>query len=599
MFAPERLNSCSIDLSARSGRDAMQRALDRLPKIVRVADADSEAIEVAFSAAAAAGWAATAPAQRADALARTADLFERDMAELAALVVREAGKTLAAALGEVREATDYCRYYAARVREFDNATHIPLGTVVCISPWNFPLAIFCGQVAAALAAGNTVLAKPAEQTPAIAAEAVRRMHEAGVGREALHLLPGRGDGVGARLVADSRCQGVMFTGSTDVAKLLQRSLAARGDIPLIAETGGQNAMIVDSSALPEQVVADVIASAFDSAGQRCSALRLLCLQEEIAEQVIAMLKGAMAELRIGPPENLSTDVGPVIDGEAYAALNVHLEKFRGQIVQQAAGPDGFFVAPALIEIADVAELGGEVFGPILHVLRFKRRELKELIDAINRTGYGLTCGVHSRIDETIDFVAARIRAGNLYVNRNMIGAVVGVQPFGGEGLSGTGPKAGGPLYLHRLLRRSPAVALPGTLSLPGPVGEENTLRLVPRGRVLGVAKDVSAAAAQLAAAAATGNRFVLRDRDLARQLTDTLPQALAERVNCDDGPVDAVLVEGNGDALRREVARWPGPIIPVCCGGPEYDLTRLVWERTRSVNTAAAGGNAQLMALET
>jgi RHH-type proline utilization regulon transcriptional repressor/proline dehydrogenase/delta 1-pyrroline-5-carboxylate dehydrogenase len=615
MFAPERLNSCSIDLSARRGREAMQAALDALPRVGGAADAGDEAIEAAFSAAGRSGWAVTLPAQRAAALEMTAVYFERDMAALAALLVREAGKTLAAAIGEVREAVDYCRYYAARIREFDNATHVPLGTVVCISPWNFPLAIFSGQVAAALAAGNSVLAKPAEQTPAIAVEAVRRMHEAGIAREALHLLPGRGETVGARLVTDPRCQGVMFTGSTDVAKSLQRSVAERGDIPLIAETGGQNAMIVDSSALPEQVVADVIASAFDSAGQRCSALRLLCVQEEIAERVITMLKGAMAELRVGTPENLSTDVGPVIDGEAWAALNVHLDRFRTKIVQQAAVPDrlpdGFFVTPALIEIADVGELSGEVFGPILHVVRFKRLELGELVDAINRTGYGLTCGIHSRIDETIDFVATRMRVGNLYVNRNMIGAVVGVQPFGGEGLSGTGPKAGGPLYLHRLLRRSPAVALRGVLSLPGPVGEENTLGFVPRGRVLGVANDIPGATAQLAAAAATGNRFVLRDRTKARQLMDAVPQALAELVDCDDDQVDAVLVEGTppsqpfsargaGEArMMREVARWPGPIIPVCFGGPEYDLTRLVWERTRSTNTAAAGGNAQLMTLET
>jgi RHH-type proline utilization regulon transcriptional repressor/proline dehydrogenase/delta 1-pyrroline-5-carboxylate dehydrogenase len=332
--------------------------------------------------------------------------------------------------------------------------------VVCISPWNFPLAIFTGQVAAALAAGNPVLAKPAEQTPLIAAAAVRLLRDAGVPAAAVQLLPGRGETVGAALVGDARVKGVMFTGSTEVARLLQRNVASRLDaagrpIPLIAETGGQNAMIVDSSALAEQVVGDVVTSAFDSAGQRCSALRVLCLQEDVADRILEMLKGAMGELTLGNPDRLSTDVGPVIDEEARGNILRHIEAMRakGRRVHQAdpgaadtpACRHGTFVPPTLIELDSIAELKREVFGPVLHVVRFPRTALDKLIDQINGTGYGLTLGVHTRIDETIAHIVDRADVGNLYVNRNVVGAVVGVQPFGGEGLSGTGPKAGAAL----------------------------------------------------------------------------------------------------------------------------------------------------------
>jgi RHH-type proline utilization regulon transcriptional repressor/proline dehydrogenase/delta 1-pyrroline-5-carboxylate dehydrogenase len=346
--------------------------------------------------------------------------------------------------------------------------------VVCISPWNFPLAIFTGQVAAALAAGNPVLAKPAEQTPLIAAAAVRLLRDAGVPAAAVQLLPGRGETVGAALVGDARVKGVMFTGSTEVARLLQRNVASRLDaagrpIPLIAETGGQNAMIVDSSALAEQVVGDVVTSAFDSAGQRCSALRVLCLQEDVADRILEMLKGAMGELTLGNPDRLSTDVGPVIDEEARGNILRHIEAMRakGRRVHQAdpgaadtpACRHGTFVPPTLIELDSIAELKREVFGPVLHVVRFPRTALDKLIDQINGTGYGLTLGIHTRIDETIAHIVDRAHVGNLYVNRNVVGAVVGVQPFGGEGLSGTGPKAGGPLYLHRLLSVCPQDAV--------------------------------------------------------------------------------------------------------------------------------------------
>ncbi|NBS66728.1 MAG: L-glutamate gamma-semialdehyde dehydrogenase, partial [Betaproteobacteria bacterium] len=343
--------------------------------------------------------------------------------------VREAGKTAANAVGEVREAVDFLRYHAQHLRAgFDPATHRPLGPVACISPWNFPLAIFVGQVAAALAAGNVVLAKPAEQTPLIAAEAVRALWAAGVPRGALQLLPGRGEVVGARLVADKRIQGVLFTGSTEVARALQRTLAGRVGptgraIPLVAETGGQNAMIVDASALPEQVVADVLASAFDSAGQRCSALRMLCLQEEAADRVLQMLLGAMAQLRLGDPQRLSTDVGPVIDGPAQALIEAHVEAMRqrGRRVHQVCAPPdqpldhGHFVRPTVIEIEALDELQREVFGPVLHVLRYRGDDLPGLLRQINATGYGLTLGLHTRIDETVSEVERAAKVGNLYV----------------------------------------------------------------------------------------------------------------------------------------------------------------------------------------
>ena len=440
---------------------------DRRDIVGQVREAGADEVEAALRCAveAAPAWAATSPAERAAALERAAEHLEVDIDRLVGLLMREAGKTAANAVAEVREAVDFLRYYALQVRrDFDNGTHRPLGPVLCISPWNFPLAIFTGQVAAALAAGNVVLAKPAEQTPLVAAEAVRVLHTAGVPRGALQLLPGRGETVGAPLAADARVMGVLFTGSTEVARLLQRQLAQRSNVdgrpvPLIAETGGQNAMLVDSSALVEQVVVDVLASAFDSAGQRCSALRVLCVQHETADRVFEMLEGAVRELRLGNPAQLAVDVGPVIDAEAQATIQRHIETMRaaGRRVVQPVQADadvlrrGSFVPPTLIEIHSLAELQREVFGPVLHFLRYQREQLDALLGQVNATGYALTMGLHTRIDETIARVAGHAHAGNLYVNRNMVGAVVGVQPFGGNGLSGTGPKAGGPLYLLRLL----------------------------------------------------------------------------------------------------------------------------------------------------
>jgi len=415
-------------------------------------------------------WDRTAPESRAEVLEKAANLMEQRMPELMALCSREAGKTVHDCLAEVREAVDFARYYALQARQhFAQPLALPgptgesnelslhgRGVFACISPWNFPLAIFTGQVTAALAAGNTVLAKPAEQTPAIAALATNILHEAGIPREALQLLPGDGATVGAQLTADPRVDGVAFTGSTETARLINRSLAVR-DAPLaalIAETGGQNAMFVDSSALPEQVVKDVIASAFLSTGQRCSSLRVLYLQSDVADHMITLLAGAMQELVIGDPRKLSTDVGPVIDKEALDVLTAHADRMEreGRLLARTALPAGLtghFFAPCAFEIDTIRQLEKEVFGPVLHIVRYRARDIDRVIDDINDVGYGLTLGIHSRIDSTQFHVFDRVRAGNCYVNRNMIGAVVGVQPFGGERLSGTGPKAGGPHYMLR------------------------------------------------------------------------------------------------------------------------------------------------------
>jgi len=645
---------------------AVSNPADGDDTVGQVHEADAEAIEAALhcAQASAAPWAATAPTHRAAALERAAEQLEADTDRLMGLLMREAGKTAANAVAEVREAVDFLRYYALQVRrDFDNATHRPLGPVLCISPWNFPLAIFTGQVAAALAAGNVVLAKPAEQTPLVAAEAVRVLWAAGVPRGALQLLPGRGETVGAPLVADARVMGVMFTGSTEVARLLQRQLAQRlgaddRPVPLIAETGGQNAMLVDSSALVEQVVIDVLASAFDSAGQRCSALRVLCVQDEAADRVFEMLEGAVRELHVGNPAQLAVDVGPVIDAEAQATIQRHIEALRAKgcrVVQPAAAQAdvlarGSFVPPTLIEIHSLAELQREVFGPVLHLLRYRREQL----DA-------LTMGLHTRIDETIARVVEQSRAGNLYVNRNMVGAVVGVQPFGGEALSGTGPKAGGPLYLLRLLAARPDAAAaqalrhsgtdaaplrgvaspaPGVLqalrdwavaagraplaalcqrfaavtpplaprTLAGPTGESNVYRLLPREAVLCLADDEADRLAQLAAVLAVGGRVLWPAE--AAALAERLPEVLRDRVTLAQDwtratvHFDALLHHGDAGARRslcRQMAERAGPIVGVIAlepGQHAIPLERLVVERALSINTAAAGGNASLMTID-
>jgi len=647
----------------------------------KVREATPDDVQSALGAAtvAAAVWAATPPAERAARLEAAAARLQGEMAALLPLLVREAGKTCANAVAEVREAVDFLRYYAAEVRrDFDNASHLPLGPVVCISPWNFPLAIFTGQVAAALAAGNVVLAKPAEQTPLVAAAAVRALHAVGVPPGALQLLPGRGETVGAALVNDARVQGVLFTGSTEVARLLQRALSRRlgvggQPVPLIAETGGQNAMVVDSSALVEQAVADIVSSAFDSAGQRCSALRLLCVQEEAADRLLHMLRGAVQELRLGDPRELATDVGPVIDAEAAALIESHLQTLQARsgrvwrpTLAASLAAHGSFVAPAIVELAAVAELEREVFGPVLHVLRYPRERLAQTLEQINATGYGLTQGVHTRIDETVAQFVGAAGAGNLYVNRSIVGAVVGVQPFGGEGLSGTGPKAGGPLYLLRLLARRPAQAARRAVAhnsaparppvrgldhdtgetrpaervaalrtwalsqgmdllaaqcdqataespvgswraLPGPTGESNLYALQARPAVLCLADDDTDRLAQLAAVLAAGSRAVWPLQ--ARALFERLPSQLREQIVLAQDwqqlavHFDAVLQHAGAAALLNTaaaLAERPGPIVGLTGLAPgdwRVPLERLVIERSLSINTAAAGGNASLMTI--
>jgi RHH-type proline utilization regulon transcriptional repressor/proline dehydrogenase/delta 1-pyrroline-5-carboxylate dehydrogenase len=440
--------------------------------IGRVGEGD-DAIAAAAMAAAQSGfaaWAATALDVRTGVLERAGDLLEARRGPLIALLQVEGGKTLDDAVAEVREAIDFCRYYAVEARrslaplplpgptgETNELRYRGRGVFACISPWNFPLSIFLGQVSAALAAGNAVVAKPAEQTPLIAAEAVRALHQAGVPASALHLLPGDGK-VGAALVADPRVAGVAFTGSTEVARAINRALAAKeaAIVPLIAETGGINPMIVDATALPEQVADDVITSAFRSAGQRCSALRLLCLQEDVAEPIVEMIAGAARELKLGDPREPSTHIGPVIDAEAKDKLDRWIADYerKGRLRFrwdrfQSLPASGTYVPPAIIMLERAAELREEVFGPILHVVRWRAGELDALLEEIAANGYGLTLGIHSRIDATVEQVVARLAHGNVYVNRSMIGAVVGTQPFGGVGLSGTGPKAGGPNYLRR------------------------------------------------------------------------------------------------------------------------------------------------------
>ncbi len=443
----------------------------RVVGTVRFADEATARSAVDVAAAAYPAWDATPAAERADILSHAADLFERNSAELMALCVREAGKSIPDSQAEIREAVDFLRYYAARCEEDFGAPRVMpgptgernelslhgRGVFFCISPWNFPLAIFAGQVAAALAAGNAVIAKPAEQTSLVAFRAVQLLHEAGVPAAVLGFLPGMGPELAAPILPDPRVAGVAFTGSTETAQIINKTLASRaGPIAaLIAETGGQNAMLVDSSALPEQVVVDAVYSAFNSAGQRCSALRALFLQEDIAARTIELLKGYMALQVVGDPGLLHTDVGPVIDAEALGILEAHAERIvsEGRLIYRCEpGGDtghGHFFAPMAVEIDSLDRLEREVFGPVLHVIRYRARDLDKVIEQINATGYGLTLGIHSRIDSQAMQIARSVRVGNAYVNRNMIGAAVGVQPFGGRGLSGTGPKAGGPGYLHR------------------------------------------------------------------------------------------------------------------------------------------------------
>ncbi len=553
-------------------------------------------------------WDAPA-ATRADVLRRAADLYEENFGPLFAILAREAGKTLADAVAELREAVDFLRYYAV---EGQAVTDAPRGIIGAISPWNFPLAIFTGQIAAALMAGNAVIAKPAEATPIVAAFAVRLLHQAGVPVSALQLLPGPGRVVGAALSADARVAGLVFTGSTATAQTIARSMAdnlAPGT-PLIAETGGLNAMIVDSTALPEQAVRDIVNSSFRSAGQRCSALRCLYVQEDIAPHLIQMIKGAMDELRVGDPWQLTTDVGPVIDPAAQQGITDYIAANATRVLHRLAIPSkGYFVPPTMLKVSGINDLEREVFGPVLHIATFKGDQLDKVIADINARGFGLTFGLHTRIDSRVQAVSDAIHAGNIYVNRNQIGAVVGSQPFGGEGLSGTGPKAGGPRYVPRFFApQMPSVdaqpwtgqadhaaitrALTEAVStkiderlMPGPTGELNRLTAHSREPVLCLGPGQGAAAAQVAAVTTLGGQAVGADGDLAPDMLTRLPA------------LSAVLWWGDvarGRDYAQALAARSGAIVPLITALP--DLAHVAHERHLCVDTTAAGGNASLLA---
>ncbi|WP_315919708.1 bifunctional proline dehydrogenase/L-glutamate gamma-semialdehyde dehydrogenase PutA [Mesorhizobium sp. SP-1A] len=620
----------------------------------------TEAVRVAVEAQPA--WAARPAAERAEILRRAADLYERNAVEFFALASREAGKTLADGVAEVREAVDFLRYYASEAANAEAGTEAR-GAIVCISPWNFPLAIFTGQVAAALVTGNAVIAKPAEQTPLIAFRAVQMLHEAGVPADVLQLLPGDGPSVGAPLTADPRIAGVCFTGSTEVAKLIEKQLAetAAPDAMLIAETGGLNAMVVDSTALPEQAVRDILASAFQSAGQRCSALRVLYVQKDVERKTLEMLKGALAALDVGNPWEISTDVGPVIDDEARKSIDDYCAEMEsaGKLLARLDTPtDGRFVAPTVLKVKGIEEMQREVFGPVLHVATFDAEKIDSVIAAINAKGYGLTFGLHTRIEGRAQHFVDGIHAGNIYVNRNQIGAVVGSQPFGGEGLSGTGPKAGGPHYLRRFRKGPEAGAelvegqaatakeladnLPdaamggwatrpdrvailrkhlrgkgtaaiaasaaldfGQVDLPGPTGEANTLSLSPRGRVLCLGPDAETLLAQAVQALAAGNAVLAvapgAPAALAALTGKGLPvAALDARLDpAALGPlkIDVVAFSGRPEdarSLRRALAERAGPIVPLV--SEVLYPAAYAHEHAVCVDTTAAGGNASLLA---
>lgn len=696
LYGSRRANSSGADLTAPAQRQPFVEAI-AAARIEPVAEASAAEVEAAMQRLAAGfpGWNATPVAERAAILRRAADALDARLHEFSGLLVKEAYKTAGDCIAEVREAVDFLRYYADEAQ----AQPSPLsgrGVFVCISPWNFPLAIFAGQVVSALVAGNTVAAKPAEQTPFVALKLVELLHEAGVPADALQLLHGAGETVGAGLVAHGQTAGVCFTGSTQVAQIINKTLAAKPGaiVPLIAETGGINAMLVDSTALPEQVIDAVVQSAFRSAGQRCSALRLLCVHESIADGLIEMLAGALRELWVGRPDDLATDVGPVIDDEAFENISRHVERLKREATLIAEAPvhDGMprLVQPVAFELGRIAQLGAEIFGPVLHVVRWSG-EPDAVIEQINALGFGLTLGIQTRIDSRAQRLASLARIGNVYVNRNIIGAVVGVQPFGGEGLSGTGPKAGGPHYLQRfaavaeaglessaaavstsgtsgnaapvpadtlaalqqaqahwrerpvaeraaLLKRAGAgldtasAALIAALAqqaeqdltpkaLPGPTGESNELRQHARGVFVALAAGAGqrGLSGVVASALLAGNALALLVDEHSRPLAEKLLQALSG-AGLDRSLVQVIGHEGQTawiasssiagvclatpDAalarqVQRQLAERPGAILPLitafeaCSVGQLY---RFAAEQTLTINTAAAGGNAALLA---
>lgn len=657
LFEPQRANSHGIDITdplalvqLANQRDPVKAQLfgqvgvgqaiinpsDLSDTVGWVLQADTETIQSAIARAHAAqpAWARTPVSERATCINRFADLMEAHAPQLYGILAREAGKTLADAVAEVREAVDFCRYYAAQSHHYAQAS--PRGVISCISPWNFPLAIFSGQIVAALVTGNAVLAKPAEQTPIIAQYAVDLMHQAGVPQDVVQLLCGDGSTVGAALTADSRIAGVCFTGSGVTAKRIQTSMVAHlaADAMLIAETGGLNAMMVDSSALPEQVVRDVIASAFQSAGQRCSALRVLYVQEDVAEGVVEMIQGAMDTLHIGNPWDLSTDVGPVIDAQAQAELMGYLDECerQGRLMKRLPVPNsGHFVTPAMVHVSGIEDMGKEMFGPILHVATFKANEWAQVVERINTKGYGLTLGVHSRIDGRVDTVCQDAHVGNIYVNRNQIGAVVGSQPFGGHGLSGTGPKAGGCLYLSRFVKglsdikmmdsikadriaRISAVLKPAdqvvwaqaihicqslnfsTQHLPGPTGELNEYQIIPRGTVLCLGgSEPQDLLLQVLIAGVCGNQVrVIDSASWVFELAQVMDLTLVKDWRVSE--VDAVAYFGHDSTAQSLLQKLivDERVIPLISQPEQVSLW--VHEKHVCTDTTAAGGNATLLA---
>ena len=614
---------------------------------------------VAFNAT----WQNTPVNERSAALLRAADLYENNIAELCALLSREAGKHLSDGISEVREAVDFLRYYAVQAQQESLCERKARGVIVCISPWNFPLAIFSGQLCAALAAGNTVVAKPAQQTPLVAVKAVQLLHQAGIPAAALQLVPGDGASIGNALVSDQRINGVCFTGSTGVAKHIESTLAQRTfdaakndqdydpmlyDPMLIAETGGLNAMIVDSTALTEQVVRDVLISAFQSAGQRCSALRILYVQKDAEQRVVKMLCGALDTLTIDDPWHLKSDIGPVIDEQAQQKINDYIDDHeqRGLLVKKVSVPSaGTYCAPAIIKTSGIADMPEEIFGPVLHIASFQVDELDKVIDDINASGYGLTFGLHTRIDDRVQRVVDRIHAGNVYVNRNQIGAVVGSQPFGGEGLSGTGPKAGGPHYLPRFLQastscltrtsegRTDSVAgtcvlveqaqvqkaldnliVPNTLPteqnewiLPGPTGESNRLSTHACGRVLVIADNANACYALTTSALSAGCAVLSLCAEAMQATLFTAEREAGAYLSIHAMPnaehlrtlknIDALAYAGSiqqGLDCRKALASREGRIVPFITHSD--DQMRFCVERHVCIDTTAAGGNASLLA---
>lgn len=602
-------------------------------------------------------WSSVPAEERAAIIRRVGDLYEENAHELFALTTREAGKSLLDAVAEIREAVDFAMFYANEGVRYQNDGEAR-GVICCISPWNFPLAIFTGQILANLAAGNAVVAKPAEQTSLLAVRAAELMLEAGIPRAAMQLLPGTGATVGSALTSDPRVAGVCFTGSTATAQRINKVMTDNmdPDAPLVAETGGLNAMIVDSTALPEQVVRDVLASSFQSAGQRCSALRMLYVQKDIADHLLEMLYGAMEELGIGDPWLLSTDVGPVIDENARKKIVDHCNKFeaKGQLLKKLDVPqNGLFVSPAVLKVNGIEDMEEEIFGPVLHVATFEAKDIDKVVDAVNAKGYGLTFGVHSRVDRRIARITSRIKVGNTYVNRNQIGAIVGSQPFGGEGLSGTGPKAGGPHYVRRFIKGEtiskpaqssgkvlsadrvqkligkldslaapqpqerqqilkpffgdvPAPLDAGYEEMPGPTGEQNHLSDHARGVILCLGPDAESAMEQAATALSQGNKVVVIAPDVEKQAEGAvkagLPIVAANGVLDPDALAtltgfEAVVSVAERSLLkqyREALAQRDGALLPIIT---EHKLDqRFVIERHLCVDTTAAGGNASLIA---